>query len=281
MTATFAVHLIKAIRAQEINAHLAGIALGDSWISPVDSTASWSDYLLSLSLIDNKQKEDIDVYVKKINNAVKKGAGEVATKLWTALEEVVEEYTGGVDWYNIFSDNSPALQLQSQSRHSYSSFRRSLYRHVRYFHDGLHDSLDDLMNGPIKKKLKIPDEVSWGGQADEVFKQLEGDFMNDVIQDVEYLLNETDIKVVVYTGQLDLIVDTIGTEVWIDKLQWKGANSFRANRKELFSGKLGKPKAFVKKEGNFSLYWILQAGHMIPSDQLDVSVEMLQDVIKA
>ena len=285
MTSTFAVHLSKAITAGEVKCKFEGIALGDSWISPVDSTASWSDYLLSLSYIDGKQKEDIDKYVRKIRNAVKKGHGELATKLWSALEDLVEEYTEGINWYNVFADNSPALQLRSlyrlQSIAASNPLGRSTYRHVHYFHDGVDDALDDLMNGPMKKQLNIPEHVSWGSQSGEVFSQLAGDFMNPVIDDVEYLLNNTDLKVVVYTGQLDLIVDTIGTEVWIDKLNWKGSERFKSNKKEVFSGKLGLPKAFVKKEGKFSLYWILQAGHMIPSDQLDVSVQMLKDVLKS
>ena len=45
MTATFARHLNDAIVNGSIVANLKGIALGDSWISPLDSTQSWADYL--------------------------------------------------------------------------------------------------------------------------------------------------------------------------------------------------------------------------------------------
>jgi serine carboxypeptidase 1 len=48
MTTTFATHLYKAIHEGKINANFKGIALGDSWISPVDSVASWADYLYTL-----------------------------------------------------------------------------------------------------------------------------------------------------------------------------------------------------------------------------------------
>ena len=284
MTATFAVHLIKAVKANEMKAQLKGVALGDSWISPLDSTDSWSEYLLSLSLIDEKQKEDIDRYSRKIGNAISKGQGTLATKLWSSLEDLVEEYTGGINWYNIFADNSPALHLRNlyrQHSDAQNPLSRSIYRHVHYLHDDVDDKLGNLMNSKyLKEKLNIPDKVVWGSQSGDVFTQLSEDFMKPVINDVEYLLNETDIKVVVYTGQLDLIVDTLGTEAWINKLNWKGLSNFKANKKEIFAGQLGRPQAFVKKEGNFSLYWILKAGHMVPSDQLDVSVDMLKDVIK-
>lgn len=48
MTATFARHLNDAIVSGKIVANLKGVALGDSWISPLDSTESWSDYLYAL-----------------------------------------------------------------------------------------------------------------------------------------------------------------------------------------------------------------------------------------
>lgn len=48
MTATFARHLNDAIVSKKMVANLKGIALGDSWISPADSTDSWSEYLYAL-----------------------------------------------------------------------------------------------------------------------------------------------------------------------------------------------------------------------------------------
>ena len=48
MTATFARHLNDAIISGKIVANFKGIALGDSWISPADSTESWGHYLYAL-----------------------------------------------------------------------------------------------------------------------------------------------------------------------------------------------------------------------------------------
>ena len=42
-------------------------------------------------------------------------------------------------------------------------------------------------------------------------------------------------QVVVFNGQLDLIVDTIGTNVWVQKLKWNGLKSWNnAARKPLY-----------------------------------------------
>uniref|UniRef100_A0A3Q1GKQ5 Retinoid-inducible serine carboxypeptidase-like n=1 Tax=Acanthochromis polyacanthus TaxID=80966 RepID=A0A3Q1GKQ5_9TELE len=110
--------------------------------------------------------------------------------------------TNGVNFYNILTQGSdeeslffalpPALQAQ---------------RHIGRLHTR---SLSELMNGPIRKKLRIiPQNVTWGGQAEEVFSNMAGDFMKPVVDVVDLLLN-AGVNVTVYNGQLDLIVDTMG-----------------------------------------------------------------------
>lgn len=47
------------------------------------------------------------------------------------------------------------------------------------------------------------------GQAEEVFTNMAGDFMKPVVDIVDQLLT-AGVKVTVYNGQLDLIVDTMG-----------------------------------------------------------------------
>ncbi|EMP40198.1 Retinoid-inducible serine carboxypeptidase [Chelonia mydas] len=80
-------------------------------------------------------------------------------------------------------------------------------RHVERLHK---DSLSDLMNGPIRKKLRIiPDYIRWGGQSEDVFLHMAEDFMKPVIDIVDALL-AANVNVTVYNGQLDLIVDTMG-----------------------------------------------------------------------
>ncbi|KAE9461300.1 hypothetical protein C3L33_06797, partial [Rhododendron williamsianum] len=79
--------------------------------------------------------------------------------------------------------------------------------------------IDSLMNGSIRKKLKIiPENVTWGGQSDQVFISLAGDFMKPRISEVDELLAKG-VNVTVYNGQLDLICATKGTEAWVDKLK--------------------------------------------------------------
>ena len=86
-------------------------------------------------------------------------------------------------------------------------------------------------------------------------------------------------QVVVYSGQLDLICDTIGTELWVQKLKWAGLQKYNsAPRKTIRSPTTNHPVAFVKQFENFSFYWILDAGHMVPSDAGEASMLMVKMV---
>lgn len=48
MAIEFAYELYQEIQRGDIQSNLATVAMGDSWISPIDSTLSWAPYLLKL-----------------------------------------------------------------------------------------------------------------------------------------------------------------------------------------------------------------------------------------
>jgi len=75
------------------------------------------------------------------------------------------------------------------------------------------------------------------------------------------------VNVTIYSGQLDLIVDTIGTLAWVEKLKWSSLEEFlNADRRPLYppSGRAThNTGAFVQSYKNLVFYWILKAGHMV------------------
>lgn len=144
-------------------------------------------------------------------------------------------------------------------------------------------SLSEFMNGPIRKKLGIiPNNVTWGGQSAYVFTKQRVDFMKPVIKDVSQLLNYG-LQVVVYEGQLDMICDTIGAEVWVNKLTWPGIKTFGTTTKTpLYAPSQQEKKqtgAFVKEFKNFQFYYILKAGHMVPLDAPEMALSMVERIL--
>ncbi|XP_075034167.1 retinoid-inducible serine carboxypeptidase [Mixophyes fleayi] len=276
MAAAISLALHKAMTAGSIKCNFGGVALGDSWISPIDSVLTWGTYLYSISLLDEHGLKEVQSSANAVQDALNKGQFVEATELWSRTEDVIEQNTDGVNFYNILTKDSLMAKNTFRTNRKFSnpSLAKLYQRHVLHLQT---DDLDELMNGPIRAKLKIiPDSVTWGGQSSQVFENMVGDFMKPVISVVDELLS-AGINVTVYNGQLDLIVDTVGQENWVKQLKWKKLDQFKSLQwTALHLPDSRETAAFYKSWDNFNFYWIMKAGHMVPSDQPKTSLKMLR-----
>jgi serine carboxypeptidase 1 len=248
MAAQFALTLYKTILKGKIKCNLKGVNLGDSWISPIDSVLTWAPYLFSTSLVDETGFSAVNASAYAVKEAIEKGKYKTATALWDETETVMSKHTNGVNVYNILETSTDPLQTDEKTEVDDNRVRSQSVVHIlksfidktvhglgeSVVYDGKEDhaklqetmsklgakhlkkyhgpSLSDLMNGPVKQMLRIiPANVTWGGQSSKVFGALAEDFMKPVVHVVNNLLNNTPVAVNVYNGQLDLIVDTMGT----------------------------------------------------------------------
>lgn len=93
------------------------------------------------------------------------------------------------------------------------------------------------------------------------------------------ILDESDIRVLYYSGNKDIIVAYPLSVNFYQNLHWKGAKDYRLARREflMFNGKLA---GYIKKANkHFAEAMILNAGHMVPTDQPEVTLELLQRFI--
>ncbi|XP_052194668.1 serine carboxypeptidase-like 51 [Diospyros lotus] len=281
---TLGLSALEAIEAGKLKLKLGGVALGDSWISPEDFVFSWGPLLKDVSRLDTNGLHKSNSLALQIKKQIDNGQFEDATDSWSELESVISASSNSVDFYNFLLDSGMdpvSLTAAELSRGI------ALRRYARYL-DSLRPSpggggdLGSLMNGPIKKKLKIiPDDVQWGGQSDLVFSSLAGDFMRPRIGEVDKLLNKG-VNVTIYNGQLDVICATKGTEAWLDKLKWEGLETFLGmDRTPIFCGGDKVTKGFTKSYKNLHFYWILGAGHFVPVDQPCVALSMVAAITQS
>lgn len=276
---TAGLSILNAIDAGKLKLKLGGVALGNSWISPEDFAFSWGPLLKDVSRLDNNGLEKSNSLAEKISQQLKDGQYTVATDTWSRLESVIGANSNSVDFYNFLLDSGMGPVALTTSAFSNGVF--SVNRYSRYLsslrvspgNDG--PDLDTLMNGVIKKKLKIiPDNVTWGGQSDFVFSYLSGDFMRPRIAEVDELLSKG-VNVTIYSGQLDVICATKGTQAWLDKLKWEGLKEFLSkDRNPLYCKEDQATKGFIKSYKNLQFYWILGAGHFVPVEQPCVALNM-------
>lgn len=104
----------------------------------------------------------------------------------------------------------------------------------------------------------------------------QGDWMQPFHRLVPGLLDE--IPVLIYAGDADYICNWLGNQAWTEALEWKGKKAFNgADLKDLTLATAGdaKPYGRVKSSGNFTFMRIYQAGHMVPYDQPEPSIDFV------
>ena len=272
-TSVFGVRLLEAIKHKEIKCNFKGVALGDSFISPVDFVINWGPYLSQFNLLDQRDLSAIQDVAAKSVKAAEGGEYVKANELNEFVQQLIDSATDSVNVYNVLQHHTKPDKL-SNGRSSNMPYPSNI---------GIYqsDSLADFMNGPIRQKLEIiPESVKWGGQSADVYKHLVGDIMRNVIKEVDVLL-ENEISVTIYQGQLDMICGTSGAEAWMPKLKWKYINDFlNSERMAIYTdGKPGETQAFYKKYRNLHMFYIMNAGHMVPSDNAEMALKMLNMLI--
>ena len=270
MGAEFALVWYKAQKAGTIRSNLRGVALGDAWISPIDSVMTWAPFLLATGMVDTAGYNQIQKAAQMTQKAVEAKDWQSSTTLWSYTEGVIARVTNNVDFYNILTK----IRSRGMSYSLAGRIAANSSAHNETTVSAMDDKeLQDLMNGPVRRALGL--SVNHNAQANEVFNRLRVDFMKPAIDKVELLLNQTDLKVVVLTGQLDLIVDTPGTLQWVEKMKWKNAAAWlNSTRLPLTSN--GVVEGFVKSYSNFTMYWVNRAGHMVPKDNPAAMAQILK-----
>nr|AYV99579.1 venom polypeptide [Dolopus genitalis] len=264
MAAEIALELYKAIKAKKIDCNFQSVALGDAWVSPMDSVYSWAPLLLQMGIIDHPGHDEIMAAAKRVEVALKNGKFVEATNLWGITQRVLLSNSAGVDFYNILK-KTPAYFLKMNSL--VKNLDVAMYDTLVHFDRPIsrRQTLDQLMKGAVSKTLNIPRHVTWGSQSNVVFSTLSGDFMKPVVHIVEELLNKTDINVNVFSGHLDLICATPGTINWVDRLRWHSWQQYYNAPRRTISVN-GVLEGYFKQGGRFAMYWVNRAGHMVPND---------------
>lgn len=186
--------------------------------------------------MDEDGYQKIDNMAKRTKRVLDQGQYVKATDLWYLTEVVLEQEAHNIDFYNVQYDIAYRGPATLQERRASLSPRDSAYQLLVNYQSALPAvvkslaaedetpplSLYQMMTTRVHPKLGLPGHVIFGNQSDFVFDTLAEDFMKPVVEMVEKVLNETSVKVNVYTGQLDLICSTPGTIAWINRMYWSG-----------------------------------------------------------
>ena len=88
-----------------------------------------------------------------------------------------------------------------------------------------------LTSGSTRNAIHVGNLVYHDGS--DVYQHLEGDVMRTVSKKIAALL-DANYNVLIYNGQMDVIIDYIGTEQMVRDLPWSGQDDFAASKRHIW-----------------------------------------------
>ncbi|AGO13554.1 AaceriAGL328Cp [[Ashbya] aceris (nom. inval.)] len=103
---------------------------------------------------------------------------------------------------------------------------------------------------------------------------LNGDWMKPYQRHVTEILDKG-LPVLIYAGDKDFICNWLGNRAWTDELPWKHHDDFTKQPIKPWSGPSGDQAGEVKNYKHFTYLRVFGAGHMVPYDVPENSLDML------
>ncbi|XP_033182920.1 venom serine carboxypeptidase [Bombus vancouverensis nearcticus] len=246
-------HAIKDynIKAQtKIN--LKGLAIGNGLTDPLNQL-EYGDYLYQIGLVDLNGRNQIHTYEKKGKDLIKKGKYIEAFNLFDELIDgdlskkpsLFKNLTGFDYYFNFLHNQDPSNDSDYM--------------------------LQWLQTADIRKTIHVGN-LTFNIESTKVEEYLKGDIMQSMAVLVEDLVQH--YRVLIYNGQLDIIVAYPLTENYIQNLKWPGAEKYKtAQRKAWYVGT--ELAGYSKTVNNLTEVLVRNAGHMVPSDQPKWALDLI------
>ncbi|KAL4715372.1 hypothetical protein ACJJTC_015143 [Scirpophaga incertulas] len=268
--AQMAVYLALGIpHAKRISANLKGVVLGSAIISPAKVFTKLGFYLEELGYIDGKGRKAIEEFSDEVNHAVTEHRYEEAYRMFLKLEYIVNKNANAV------SVNLERI-LDKMSQDS----NRDYFGQLNHLQDttGYKENMKHFMDSTVAPALGISNP-NFDSQRKEIIRSFRKSFMIPAVEKVEEVLNNTNIDVIIYNGNLDAVSNTLGQLEWVFNLQWSGQANFLSSNRVIFTIN-NLLEGYVRKVDRLAFYWINIAGLMTPLDSPIAMKELVDRTVR-
>lgn len=220
-----------------------GMAIGDGLCDPATMT-EYGDFLHGVGLLDSNQRDKFKVQ-----------------------SDLVKDFIAKKDWIKAFEAFDNLLNGDLTGLPSFFTNTTGFHYYFNYLET---EEPKDMGYYPAYLELATTRRaLHVGNLTYNSGEQVEKHLLSDVMQSVKPWIEEliaAGYKVLLYNGQLDVIIAHPLTQAFIDSLQWPGKAAFDAAPRTQW--RVGSQLAgYVKTAGNFSQVLVRNAGHMVPYDQ--------------
>jgi len=241
----------KDIEEKDRKIKFKGMAIGDGLCDPVSMT-NYGDFLLGIGLVDTEQRDQFQ-----------------------EMSAMAVDFINQEEWIKAFEvfDN-----LLNGDTTGYPSFFANTTGFNYYFNYLNTEEPEDMGYYPAyleKASTRLAIHVGnlTYNSGEEVEKHLLADIMQSTKPWIQEIMN-AGYKVLIYNGQLDVIIAHTLTQSFIDSMTWADREAFdAAPRKKWYVGP--ELAGYSKSSENFTQLLVRNAGHMVPYDQPKWSFDMI------
>ncbi|CAN7946257.1 unnamed protein product, partial [Ixodes hexagonus] len=246
-------HAIDTAVQPRVKISLKGIAIGNAIIDPV-TMMDYADYLYGIGLVDRGQADVIRQKTDEAISLIKQGryveASDVVYPLFDGSPSIYENYTGFIFYYNYLMTKEPAAQ--------------------EYY-------VPFLQTPHVRRAIHVG-SVPFYDFNDTVYNNFLADMMMSVKPWFTVLLEK--YKVLLYSGQLDVIIPYPFTENFLASVNWSGASALASVTRQVWRSPDGSDVyGYVRQVANFTEVLVRNGGHILPYDRPEAAFEMISRFI--
>jgi len=134
-----------------------------------------------------------------------------------------------------------------------------------------------LTSAAVRKAIHVGN-ASYSDINTVVYDHLKKDIPKTVKPWIETLLNN-DYKVMIYNGQVDVIIAYPQTEEFISKLKWKGSEAYRQAKRVIWRYD-NDVAGYAREVDNLRQVMVRNSGHILPFDQPHWALDMITRFIE-
>lgn len=234
--------------------NIKGLGVGDGWTDPYYQLTSFGDYCFATGLLDEHQRDFIQGMETAAQNAILSGQFAEATNWFDLITGNITEFNSNVDIYNFQIYDLP------------SDF-----------------PYDDYLESTVgKAAYGVDPSVTYQDCVSDVYSDFFTDIGTSYVTNYTFLLTQNyvpNLKILLYSGQNDIICNTLGTMRYLTNLNWLGLPQFELAPRTAFNATNGTALGFFKTFQRLSFSVVYNGGHMLPWDQPLGARMMLQRFI--
>jgi len=236
----------------KIKINLKGMSVGDGMMHPIIQATGYGDLLYNEGMASWDEREywrEQEAKIVKLTQAGDlKGAFETFDPMMNAdfypYASYFSNHTGLTDYFNLNQPNYPANPWDTW-----------------------------IVSDAARSMIHVGDRAFNEGNSTVEFHLIE-DWFRSIAHLLPTILDN--YKVLIYNGQLDIILSAPQCENFLQTLEWNNSKQWRAaSKKIMYSDDKSDIQGYVKSADQFHYVVVRGAGHLLPQDQPQRAYDMI------